>query len=93
MERDGRIPTMNTTIDAAGRLVVPKAIREEAGLRPDVPLEIRCRDGCVEIEPAPRRVQRIKKGRVSVAVAVAPGAPLKSDTVRRIQGQLRGRRA
>jgi AbrB family looped-hinge helix DNA binding protein len=84
---------MNTTIDAAGRLVVPKAIREEAGLRPDVPLEIRCRDGCVEIEPAPRRVQRIKKGRVSVAVAVAPGAPLKSDTVRRIQGQLRGRRA
>jgi bifunctional DNA-binding transcriptional regulator/antitoxin component of YhaV-PrlF toxin-antitoxin module len=74
-------------------LVVPKAIREEAGLLPDVPLEIRCRDGCVVIEPAARRVQRIKKGRVSVAVAVAPGEPLKKDTVRRIQCQLRGRRA
>jgi AbrB family looped-hinge helix DNA binding protein len=84
---------MTTTIDSAGRLVVPKAIREEAGLRPDVPLEIRCRDGCVEIEPAARQVQRIRKGRVSVAVAVAPGEPLQSDTVRRIQGGLRGRRA
>jgi AbrB family looped-hinge helix DNA binding protein len=82
---------MNITIDSAGRLVVPKSIREEAGLRPDVPLEIRCREGCVEIEPVARRVQRIREGRVSVAVA--PGEPLHNDTVRRIQGGLRGRRA
>jgi len=74
-------------------LVVPKAIREEAGLRPDMPLEIRCREGCVEIQPAARRVQRMKKGRVLVAVAVEPGEPLKNDTVSRIQGRLRGRRA
>ncbi|HJX66393.1 MAG TPA: AbrB/MazE/SpoVT family DNA-binding domain-containing protein [Polyangia bacterium] len=84
---------MTTTIDSAGRLVVPKAIREEAGLRPDMPLEIRCREGCVEIQPAARRVQRIKEGRVSVAVAVAPDEPLKNDTVRRFQGQPRGRHA
>ena len=93
MDRDGRVTTMNVTIDFAGRLVVPKALREEAGLRPDVPLEIRCRNGCIEIEPAARRVQRIKKGRVSVAVAIAPGETLKDDTVRRVQSGLRGRRA
>jgi AbrB family looped-hinge helix DNA binding protein len=84
---------MNVTIDSAGRLVVPKSIREEAGLRPDVPLEIRCREGCIEIQPVARRVRRIKKGLVSVAIPVAPGEPLEDKIVRRVQGGLRGRRA
>jgi AbrB family looped-hinge helix DNA binding protein len=84
---------MNVTIDSAGRLVVPKSIREEAGLRPFEPLDIRCREGCVEIQPAARRVRRIREGRVSVAVPLAPGEPLDNDTVRRVQGGLRGRRA
>jgi AbrB family looped-hinge helix DNA binding protein len=83
--------TMNITIDSAGRLVVPKAIREEAELRPDVPLTIRCRDGRIEIEPAPQQVTRVKKGRVAVAVANA--ATLSAETVRRTQQRLRGRRA
>jgi AbrB family looped-hinge helix DNA binding protein len=83
---------MNITIDSAGRLVVPKAIREEAELRPDVPLTIRCRDGRIEIEPAVQQVTRVKKGRVSVAVA-ASSATLSSETVRRTQQRLRGRRA
>ena len=82
---------MNITIDSAGRLVVPKSIREEAGLRPDVPLEIRCREGCVEIEPAVRLVRRTKKGRVAVALPVDSGQPLANEVVRRVQGALRGR--
>jgi AbrB family looped-hinge helix DNA binding protein len=88
----GRINTMNVTIDSAGRLVVPKAIRDEAELRPNIPLTIRCRDGRIEIEPAARQVTRVKKGRV--AVAVAESAPsLSAETVRRTQQRLRGRRA
>jgi AbrB family looped-hinge helix DNA binding protein len=83
---------MNITIDSAGRLVVPKAIREEAELRPDMPLTIRCRDGRVEIEPAPQPVTRIKKGRIAVAVA-EDVPPLSGETVRRTQQRLRGRRA
>ncbi len=47
---------MVTTMDAAGRLVLPKAARERARLRPGVPLEVRVVDGRIEIEPAPTRV-------------------------------------
>ena len=38
-------------MDAAGRLVLPKAIRERAQLRPGAPLEVRVVDGRIEIEP------------------------------------------
>ena len=49
---------MKTTIDGAGRVVIPKAVREEAGLLPGTELEIELRDGRIEIEPAavPMRV-------------------------------------
>ena len=59
---------MKNTIDAAGRLVIPKKIRQEANLEPGVPLTIRCRDGRVEIEPAPLPIQQVRKGRLIVAV-------------------------
>jgi AbrB family looped-hinge helix DNA binding protein len=83
---------MNITIDSAGRLVVPKAIRDEAELRPDIPLTIRCRDGRIEIEPAAQPVTRVKKSRVAVAMAASVPS-LSAETVRRTQQRLRGRRA
>ena len=46
---------MRTTIDGAGRLVVPKAIRDACGLEPGSDVEIRAVEGRVEIEPAPAR--------------------------------------
>jgi AbrB family looped-hinge helix DNA binding protein len=81
---------MNVTIDSAGRLVVPKAIRDQAELRADMTLEIRCRDG--RIEPAAQPVTRVKKGRVAVAVAARPER-LSTETVHRTQQRLRGRHA
>ena len=49
---------MQTTIDEAGRVVIPKAIRDGAGLRPGTPLEIVLVRGCIEILPtvAPTRI-------------------------------------
>ena len=44
---------MKTTMDRAGRLVIPKEIRREAKLVPGVPLEVKWREGRIEIEPAP----------------------------------------
>ena len=42
---------MHAAIDKAGRVVIPKAVREAAGLKPGVKLDIRYRGGVVEIEP------------------------------------------
>jgi AbrB family looped-hinge helix DNA binding protein len=78
-----------TTIDRAGRLVVPKEVREQAGLEPGVPLLIRYRDGRIEIEPRAREIRVERRGRVHVAVAVEPGEPLTdeivNDTLRRMR--------
>jgi len=59
---------MKTTIDGAGRLVIPKEIRREARLAPGTPLDVRWRDGRIEIEPAPAAVRLQRRGRLLVAV-------------------------
>jgi len=85
--------TIRTSIDAAGRLVVPKAIRDEAGLVPGMPIEVRCRDGRVEIAPAPRKVRIVRKGKVYVAVPLERSEPLTEDIVRQTQDAVRSRHA
>jgi AbrB family looped-hinge helix DNA binding protein len=81
--------TIISTIDTAGRLVLPKEICEEAQLKPGMPLQISVSDGRVEIEPAPREVRIVRKGRVSVAVPVEPGEPLTLATVNETIDRLR----
>ena len=48
---------MRTTIDSAGRIVVPKAIREELALYGGQEVEVTAVDGRIEIEvpPSPMR--------------------------------------
>lgn len=74
---------MRTTIDKAGRVVVPKAIREAVRLRPGTEIEVRLRDGVIEIEPAPREVDIEERGRFSVAVPRKRGPKLTTDVVER----------
>ena len=59
---------MNTTIDRAGRLVVPKSIRKAAHLEPGTRVRIRLVDGLVQIEPLPLSVTLERSGRMVVAV-------------------------
>ena len=68
---------MRTTIDKAGRVVIPSAIRERARLAPGTQLEITVDEFGVRLErvaPGPRLV---KVGRRTVArpTAVADGRP------------------
>jgi AbrB family looped-hinge helix DNA binding protein len=71
------------TIDRVGRLVIPKEIREEAGIEPGMTLEVRCREGRIEIEPKRRPIRIVKKGRLQVAESVETGEPLTRAAVRK----------
>lgn len=59
---------METTIDKAGRLVVPKAVREASRLYPGTRVRFRVQDGRVEIEAVPLDVSLEPHGPVMVAV-------------------------
>lgn len=82
-----------STIDSAGRLVIPKEIRDEAQLEPGMPLQITVCDGRVEIEPAPREVRLVRKGRLTVIVPVEQdGPPLTADIVNKTVNAIRNRK-
>jgi len=83
---------MTITMDSAGRLVIPKEIRREAALEPGVPLDVRWRDGVIEIEPRALPVTIERKGRLLVARAGAKTPALRSATVERTRGALSSRR-
>jgi bifunctional DNA-binding transcriptional regulator/antitoxin component of YhaV-PrlF toxin-antitoxin module len=80
-----------STIDSAGRLVLTREIRDQAKLEPGIPLRITVRDGRIEIEPAPREVRIVRKGRLRVAVPAEGGDVLKSDSVREVTASVRER--
>ena len=78
----GILDPMKTGIDAAGRIVVPKPLREALGLKPGQPLEIRVEDGRLEIAVAPTAVKLKKRGKGLVAVPDAKLPPLTAELVR-----------
>lgn len=79
------------TIDRVGRLVIPKEIRDEAGIDAGMPLEVTCREGRIEIEPRRRPIRIEKRGRLQVAVSVEPGEPLSRTVVNSAQKSARKR--
>jgi AbrB family looped-hinge helix DNA binding protein len=82
---------MQTTIDSAGRLVLPKMIREEAGLLPGMSLQVSVREGRIEIEPVPRQVRIVQKGPLRIAVPVEEGPALSGATVEEVRRGIRER--
>ncbi|HSD84207.1 MAG TPA: AbrB/MazE/SpoVT family DNA-binding domain-containing protein [Anaerolineae bacterium] len=84
---------MKTTIDHAGRLVIPKDIRRESGIKPGMPLEVRWEKGVIAITPAPLQVKLERKGRLLVAVPAKDTSRLSADTVERTRKSLRKERS
>lgn len=80
---------MKATIDTAGRIVVPKALRLALGLKPGQTLEIRAGDGRLEIEIAATPVELKKRGKGVVAVADAEMPELTADLVRETMERIR----
>jgi AbrB family looped-hinge helix DNA binding protein len=79
---------MRTTIDAAGRLVVPKMLREELGFSAGAELDVAAVDGHLEVV-IPSRV-RIDEGPHGVRFAAQTSERLTAQDVRELME--RGRR-
>ena len=83
---------MSTAIDSAGRLVIPKAVRDAAGISPGTPLQVRFRDGRIEIEPVPLDVSVRSVDGVAVASPREPVAVLPAEAVDSTRARLREER-
>lgn len=94
MENGTRTST-TVTIDAAGRLVIPKRIRQGAGFSAGTLLEIRLQDGRVVLEPAPRSVSIVRRREFYVAEPVDEDGdesePLSTQQVEEVLRKLRER--
>jgi AbrB family looped-hinge helix DNA binding protein len=73
---------MRTTIDAAGRVVVPKAMRDQMGLSAGREIDIVFTDGRLEIEIAPVEVEIDTASGFPVARPVRPMPPLTDEMIR-----------
>jgi AbrB family looped-hinge helix DNA binding protein len=73
---------MRVALDSAGRIVVPKALRQALGLKPGQALEIRAGDGRLEIEIAPTAMRLKKRGKGVVAVPEGALPALTAEQVR-----------
>lgn len=81
---------MEATIDRAGRLVVPKALRDALGLVAGTGLRIEERDGRLVLSPAASGSRWEDRGGKRVLSAPAGTPPLTTETVRNLVE--RGRR-
>ena len=80
---------MRSTIDKAGRVVVPKAMRDELGLTGGAEIEIELVDGTIEIEPVASHVRLERKRGRLVAASDREMPVLTSDDVRALLDKLR----
>lgn len=79
---------MKITIDSAGRLVIPREIRRQAGIQPGMALDVRWQDGRIEIEPAVLSVRVERQGHLLVAVTEDEGATLSTEAVEAMRERL-----
>lgn len=83
------VRAMVTTMDKAGRIVIPKAVRAEARLEPGAAVEIRVVSGRIEIEPVPVKVSLEQHGHLVVAVPRQQQPVLKQSMVEDTTAEVR----
>ena len=80
---------MRATIDAAGRMVIPKALRDAIGLGDGGDVDIELVDGALLVAPptVPKRIA--DRGGRAVIVAEQPLPPLSDEVVRSVTDAVR----
>jgi AbrB family looped-hinge helix DNA binding protein len=73
---------MVATIDATGRIVVPKVLRDALGLKAGTRLEVSERDGAIVIQPAPVPMRLVRGPGGPVVEPDEPLPPLTAAEVR-----------
>lgn len=73
---------MKTTIDGAGRVVIPKDVRRRLGLSGGQELDVVERDGSIQISPVATPVRLVQRGGVLVAEPDQAMPVLTADEVR-----------
>lgn len=77
---------MKTTIDKAGRVVIPAAVRAKVGFRPGTKIEIVVDDLGVRLVRSVPGPKLIREGKLLIARPTAPGFdPTKIDVARLIE--------
>jgi len=74
---------MRSTIDATGRVVVPKPMRERLALEPGTEVEIVESDGTVVIAPIRERAELIEES--GMQVIAATGTPVTAEQIRALR--------
>jgi len=82
---------MKTTIDPGGRVVIPKRVRDLAGLKPGVEVTVEFTDGKIQIEPTTKPVKMVRKGSSFVLRAPRGTPPLTVEKVNEILERVRNR--
>jgi AbrB family looped-hinge helix DNA binding protein len=80
---------MIATIDSAGRIVVPKPLREQLGFRPGQELELSAVDGRLEVEHPTTPIRLEKRAGQLVAVTDREMPTLTAEMVRETLEQIR----
>jgi AbrB family looped-hinge helix DNA binding protein len=80
---------MRTTIDRAGRIVVPKALRDALGLSGGQEVDVTARDGNLEVRPTPTRMRLQRRRGYLVAVPDSDLPELSAELVRETLEQSR----
>lgn len=75
---------MRVAMDRAGRIVLPKGIRDALGLEPGVELEASAEDGRVVLEPPAMPMRLVRRGKGLVAVAEGSLPRLRAGQVRSV---------
>jgi AbrB family looped-hinge helix DNA binding protein len=85
---NGNLDGMKTSIDRSGRIVIPQAIRERAGLYAGVPIEIEVDDDGITLRPEAPRHRLERRGLLTVIVPVGEGGVVTDEMVEAVRQEI-----